>query len=67
MTGKPIPIRLDDEVVTRLDALASAMSERTGGATITRVNALRAVLLKGLPILEEENGLGRPRPKSKKR
>jgi predicted transcriptional regulator len=67
MTGKPIPIRLDDEIVQRLDALAQAMSERTGGATITRVNALRAVLLQGLPILEEENGLSRARGKSKKR
>jgi hypothetical protein len=67
MTGKPIPIRLDDEIVARLDKLAQAMSERTGGATITRVNALRAVLLKGLPVLEEENGLGRARGKSQKR
>lgn len=67
MTGKPIPIRLDDEIVQRLDALAQAMSDRTGGATITRANALRAVLLQGLPILEEENGIGRARAKSKKR
>jgi predicted transcriptional regulator len=67
MTGKPIPIRLDDEIVKRLDDLAQKMSERTGGATITRVNALRAVLLQGLPILEEENGLSRARGKSKKR
>jgi predicted transcriptional regulator len=67
MTGKPFPIRLDEEIVARLDALAQAMSERTGGATITRVNALRAVLQAGLPILEQENGLGRARSKTKKR
>lgn len=64
---KPIPVRLDDETLSRLDALAEAMSERTGGAAITRANALRAALNAGLQVLEIENGLGRARQKPKPR
>jgi predicted transcriptional regulator len=68
MTGKPMPIRLDEDTLRRLDELAERMSERTGGANITRANALRAVIASGLPVLEQENGLGRNRgtPKPRK-
>jgi len=64
---KPIPVRLDDETLSRLDALAEAMSERTGGADISRANALRAALNVGLQALELENGLGRARQKPRPR
>ena len=67
MTGKPIPIRIDEDTLKRLEDLAEAMSERTGGADITVANALRAVIKSGLPILEGENGLGRARGKPKQR
>jgi len=60
---KPIPVRLDDETLSRLDDLAEAMSRRTGGAEISRANALRAALNAGLPVLELENGLGKRRQK----
>jgi hypothetical protein len=56
--SRPIPVRLDEEMIRRLDALAQAMSTRTGGATISRGNALRAALGLGLPLLEKENGIG---------
>ncbi|MBA2687510.1 MAG: hypothetical protein H0U64_05370 [Gemmatimonadaceae bacterium] len=62
--GKPLPIRLDEETVKRLDTLATVMSKRTGGADITRASALRAAIATGLVTLEESNGVTKKRGKS---
>lgn len=64
MVGRPIPMRLDDSIVERLDKLASLMSERTGGVEISRASVLRVALERGIDSLEKE--LGAPTPKKKK-
>ncbi|HET9933775.1 MAG TPA: hypothetical protein VFQ35_23890 [Polyangiaceae bacterium] len=65
MTGKPIPIRLEEDILARLEELAEAMSRRTGGVEITRASALRAAILIGLDKLEQENGIARRQSSTK--
>lgn len=59
MTGKPIPIRLDDDLLDRIDRVIDAMVERTAGAKVPRSSVLRLALERGLDSLESELGLNR--------
>jgi predicted transcriptional regulator len=52
MTDSPLSIRIPDELLTRLDRMASAMSKRAAGAEVTRSAALRVALARGLEVLE---------------
>ena len=63
MTDKPIAIRLDEEILSRLDRLSEALTGRVAGARLTRTDAHRVALLRGLESLEEELGLKAKRPK----
>jgi hypothetical protein len=65
MTSKTLPLRLDEELIARLDRLAATMTERAGGAEISRAAALRAALSRGLDALEAELGAADRRPKPK--
>jgi predicted transcriptional regulator len=69
MTGKPVPIRLEDDLIDRLDRLATAMTARAAGAKVPRTSAMRIVLERGLEVLEAEMGLTarRPKPKPKRK
>jgi hypothetical protein len=59
-------LKVDPEIVTRLDRIAAAMSERAGGAEISRSDAARVVLADGLAVTEERLGVApakeKPRP-----
>lgn len=70
MPGKPIPIRLDDDILLRLEELRAVMAERAGGVDITKATALRAVIASGLSKLESEFGISygaKPKPKPKRK
>lgn len=66
VTAKTIPIRLEDDLIARLDALAAALTERAAGVKVTRTAAMRAALERGLESLEDEAGLSSKRRKTKK-
>lgn len=66
VTAKTIPVRLEDELIARLDALAAALTERTAGVKVSRSAAMRAALERGLASLEDETGMSARRRKSKK-
>lgn len=47
-------MRLDADLVDRLDRVAEAMSERAAGLPVNRSNAARVALERGLDVLEVE-------------
>lgn len=49
-------VRLEEDVLDRLDALAKALSARAAGAELNRSDALRVAALRGLDELEGELG-----------
>lgn len=66
MTGKPIPLRLEQEILDRLDRIAAALSERAAGVRVTRADATRIALERGATALEAELGLTRRAAKRKR-
>jgi hypothetical protein len=68
MTGRTLPLRLEEDLIQRIDALAEALTERAAGAAVSRTAAMRAALQVGLNSLEAELGIGaRPKPKPKRK
>jgi predicted transcriptional regulator len=65
MTGKPTPIRLDDEIIGRVDRVAAGLAERASGVRVSRSEAMRVALEQGLRQLEHE--LEITVPKNRKR
>ncbi len=57
-------IRLDAEILDRLDRIAEAMTARAAGAPVNRSTAARVALERGLDALEAE--LKIPKTKAKK-
>lgn len=68
MLKKQTGLRVDEATLARLDIVARAMSERSGGLDATRGEAARVALIDGLPILEARLGIAleEPAPKPKK-
>lgn len=66
VTARTIPIRLEDELIERLDALATALTERAAGVKVTRTAAMRAALERGIEALEAEAGVPGRRRKTRK-
>jgi len=66
VTARTIPIRLEDDLIERLDALAIVLTERAAGAKVTRTSAMRAALERGLEALEAETRTAPRRRKPKK-
>jgi hypothetical protein len=56
MALETMSVRLDPDEIARLEAVAAVLTERAAGATITRSNALRAVVQAGLDALEAKYG-----------
>jgi hypothetical protein len=67
MVARPVPIRLENDLIERLDRLAAAMADRAAGAKVPRTSAMRIVLDRGLDALEAEFGLTSRRPKPKRK
>jgi hypothetical protein len=67
--AKPIPIRLEDELLERVDRVAEALKARAAGAPVPRAAAMRVAMERGLNSLEVELGLAThfPKPKSKRK
>jgi len=64
VTDRTIPIRLEEDLIGRLDALATALTERAAGAKVTRTGVMRVALERGVQALEAEVGsAGRRKPK----
>lgn len=59
MTKAPMSVRLEEDVLARLDALAAALSKRAAGAEVNRSDALRVAALRGVEDLERELGIKR--------
>lgn len=66
MTAKAIPIRIESELLERIDRLAEALQERAAGAPVTRSGAMRVAMERGLGALEAELGLSGRRASKKK-
>jgi hypothetical protein len=66
MTGNPVPIRLGEELLARLDRVTAEMSKRAAGADVPRSSAIRLALERGLDALEAELGLADRRRKPKR-
>lgn len=57
MTERPLAIRLSDELIERLDRIADELSTRAAGARVSRSQAIRAGIERGVLALEAELGL----------
>lgn len=68
MTSKTTPaiaIRLESELLQRIDRLAETMQDRIAGAQVTRTAAMKVALTRGLDALEAELGSASRRAKKK--
>jgi hypothetical protein len=54
MTGKPIPLRLEDELISRVDRVKVVLERRAGGVEVPRASVIRLALERGLAVLEQE-------------
>lgn len=54
MTEHPVSLRITEETMKRLDALADKLTERAAGAEVKRGTVLRLVVEKGIEALEGE-------------
>lgn len=63
MATLTISVRLDEETTRRVDAVAVALAENAQGARITRSNALRVIVDRGIDALESDLGLSKSRRK----
>lgn len=66
MPSRTLPVRLEEELISRLDELAEALTRKAAGVKVTRASAIRVALERGLDALHAE--LGEPRrtkPKGK--
>jgi hypothetical protein len=54
MVKDVLSVRLEPELIKRLDAVAELLSERAGGAQISRSNALNVVAARGIELFEAE-------------
>lgn len=59
MAGKPIPLRLEDELLDRIDRVAEALRVRAAGVKVAKASVMREALERGLDSLESELGLNR--------
>lgn len=59
MPKENITIRLEPNVVERLDNATAKMAEKNPHAEITRAHAIRAAIFHGLDVLERELGIKR--------
>jgi len=53
--------RLENELLSRIDAFAKRLEEQTPGIKLARADAVRAILLKGLEELENVSSSGSPK------
>ena len=58
-----LSVKVDDEFAARLDRLAEVMSARAGGAQVSRSNAMRVALDRGIDALELEFAMKSKKPK----
>lgn len=65
MVTKPVPLRIEDELLERLERIASVMSERSANVPVSRAAVIRAALERGTEMLESDFGLAR-KPRRKK-
>lgn len=52
-----IPVRMDDDMISELDKLAEALTEAAQGAPVSRSDAVRIALRRGINVLREEMGI----------
>jgi hypothetical protein len=63
MLDKPFAIRLDADILERIDRIATVLSAKAAGAPVSRSVALRVALDRGLASLETEFQLSKPKRK----
>jgi hypothetical protein len=63
MVKDALSVRLEPELIQRLDAVAEFLSERAGGARITRSSALAVVAMRGIEQFETEMATKAKKPK----
>ncbi len=57
MVDHPTSVRLDDDLSSRLDRIAEALTRRAAGVSVGRSRALKLAIERGIDALEEELGL----------
>jgi predicted transcriptional regulator len=68
MVSKTLPVRIEEDLISRLDWLADALTRRAAGAKVSRSSAMRVAVERGLESLEGELGAPtklKPKPKKK--
>lgn len=65
MIERPLAIRLTDALIERLDRIAESLSERAAGTRISRSQAIRAAIERGVADLEGELGIVKPKTRKK--
>lgn len=65
MPNTIVSFRLSDELIERLDHIAHELSKKARGAKVSRTEALRLCVDRGLPVLEEEL-ISKPPPARKR-
>lgn len=63
MTGKPIPLRVDEALTERIDRVVQTLSDRTEGVHVSRASVMRAALERGIESFERELNLSRTKRK----
>ncbi|HYQ46209.1 MAG TPA: hypothetical protein VER11_29770 [Polyangiaceae bacterium] len=64
---RTIPLRLDQETIDRLDAIADVFTLRASGLEATRSAVMRLALTKGLEFYEDSFGIGKSAKATKKK
>ena len=67
MVTQNYSVRLEPELVERLDRLAEAMSKQLAGVKVTRTQALRMAVEIGLEQAEAKFGFTKTKPKPKRK
>lgn len=63
MVTQNYSVRLEPELVARLDRVAAAMSRQLAGVKVSRTQAIRMALETGLAQAEERFGVAKPKRK----
>jgi hypothetical protein len=62
MVKETAGVRLDPEVIARVDRATDEMSRRTFGVPVRRADVLRLAVLHGLGVIEAELGIAAKEP-----
>jgi len=66
MTERPLAVRLQEELIARLDAIAGELSGRASGVPVARSVVIRQAIERGVASFEAELGVAPSRQRKRK-